>query len=62
MTGYTNEEKLAEVRRELRMRQAVYKMAVDEQRMSPEAAQRRMEIMRSIEDDYEKLAVGERLI
>jgi len=59
---YTSDDILAEVRREIKMREHVYKAAVDDDRMSPELAKRRIEIMRQIEQDYEKKAEGERLI
>lgn len=62
MMGFSNEEKLTELKRELRMRKSVYRAMVEDDRMSAQLAARRIEIMEQIVDDYEKLAVSERLI
>lgn len=60
--GYSAEEKLTEVRRELRMREQVYKAMVEDERMSADTARKRIEIMSEIAEDYEKMAQDERLL
>lgn len=62
MMGYTAEEKLEEVKRELRMRKQVYKTMIEDERMNPHTAAFRIGVMEAISEDYEKLAQSERLI
>lgn len=55
----TLEDKLKEVERELKFRHFVYKGQVERGKLTRELAQRRIQIMTSIADDYrEKLAEG----
>jgi hypothetical protein len=49
----TRADKLAEVRREIAMREAVYPRRVQRGAMMPEQAQRQIAVMRAIAQDYE---------
>jgi hypothetical protein len=59
---FTNEEKLAEIRREIGMRQSVYGRQVAASRMTQQYADRGISIMQEIAADYEAKAAGERLL
>jgi hypothetical protein len=56
VSGFTTAEKLHELKRELNYRERVFARLVAEGRMTPEARDRRMAIMRDIAADYVKLA------
>jgi hypothetical protein len=60
--AFTNEEKLQAVRRELNYRRRVYANRVRDAKMTREHADQQIAIFEAIEDDYEKLAHGERLL
>jgi len=55
----TREEKLACARRELAMRYGVYGKRVAEGRMSKQKADREIELMKAIVDDYESGCIHE---
>lgn len=59
---FSAEDKLAEVRREIRYRERVYPRLIQAERLSPAQADRQLDIMRAIESDLERLAAKERLI
>jgi hypothetical protein len=59
---FTNEEKLAEIRREIAMRRRVYGRRVTANLMTQRTADHGIAIMEEIEADYVKLAEGERLL
>jgi hypothetical protein len=56
---FTAEEKLREVRREVKMRKLVY---ARRDMMPPHEAKYKIDIMQEIAEDYEKLAQKERLL
>lgn len=63
MTGkFTNEEKAAEAKREVGMRQHVYAKIQMGDPAKYAANQRKLAIMQEIEADYRKLAEKDRLI
>lgn len=59
---FTAEEKWIEARRELKMRMRVYPRMIEAGDLSEQAAKQRIGIMQEIAEDYEKLAVGDRLL
>jgi hypothetical protein len=56
MTAITHADKIAELRREIRMRESVYPRRIAEKRMTPAEADRRIAILRAILLDYEQQA------
>jgi hypothetical protein len=56
---YTLQEKIAELRREIRLRQYVYRNRVDWGKMTIEDARRQINILREIIEDYEKRQAAE---
>ena len=59
---FTYEEKLDEVRREIKYRERVYARLVDAGKMSPESKARKIAIMEAIAADLESGAREERLL
>lgn len=62
MTEFTVEQKLAEVRREIKYRRWVYPRKAYKSLAEQDLDARRLEIMLAIEADYDKLAEKERLL
>jgi len=62
MTEFSAEEKLAEVRREIKYRRWVYPRKANKSIAEQDLDARRLEIMQAIEADYDKLATKERLL
>lgn len=58
----TEEDKLACVQRELKLRERVYPRRISLGKMTQQLADRETRTMRAIVADYEKRAAGERLI
>lgn len=52
MTNYTDAEKLAEIKREIRMRHSVYPKLIKGKKLSEEEAARQIAILEAIEKDY----------
>lgn len=52
MSQFTNEEKLAAIQREIKLRERVYPKWIDKGRMTEAAAEREIAIMKAIEQDY----------
>jgi hypothetical protein len=59
---FTDTEKLECARREVKQREHVYPRRVEAGQMSQALADRQIALMKSIADDYEKLAEKERLL
>lgn len=59
---FTNADKLAEVRREIKQRHYVYPKRVEAGKMTKALSDRQIALMESIAEDYEKLAASERLL
>jgi hypothetical protein len=62
MVMFTAKEKCLEAMREVKMRRRVYPRWIEEGHISQDVADRRIEIMQQIAEDYEKLAEDERLL
>lgn len=59
---FTAEDKLAELLREIKIRERFYPGQIDVGILSPELAAKRIAIMKEIAEEYERLAQGERLL
>jgi hypothetical protein len=59
---YTNKEKADEARREVGYREHVYERRVNDGKMSRQTADRRIAIMKEIQEEYEAAAATERLL
>jgi hypothetical protein len=62
VSEFNYSEKLAAVRRELRLRRRVYPNRVGAGHMTPEEADKQLAVMEAIEEDYVRLAEKERLL
>jgi hypothetical protein len=59
---FTETDKLACAKRELKFRERVYPRLIDTGKMTATLAARELDLMRAIVDDYEIKAAGERLL
>ena len=59
---FTETDKLACAKRELKFRERVYPRLIDTGKMTAALAARELDLMRAIVDDYKIKAAGERLL